>query len=91
MRGRYVMKNENKTIVVVKIIAFVLAVIVAVVAYNKGCRAMEIIFFGAVAFAGTFFSLVMALSARDKRRANDYKSRNKEYLYDENSPEEYQS
>ncbi len=77
--------------VTIKVIAFILGIIVGLGLSLEGYRAIEVIFFGAVAFAGTFFSLVMALSARDKRRANDYKRRNKEYFYDENISEEYQS
>lgn len=75
----------------IKVIAFILAIIVAAGLSLEGYRAVEAIFFGAVAFAGTFFSLVMALSARDKRRANDYRRRNQDYIYDGNNPEEYQS
>lgn len=75
----------------IKVIAFILGIIVGLGLSLEGYRAIEAIFFGAVAFAGTFFSLVMALSARDKRRANDYRRRNQDYIYDENNPKEYQS
>lgn len=91
MRGRYVMKKEKKRLATIKVIAFILAIIVVAATFASGYRVMEIIFFGVATFMGTFISLVMALAERDKRRANDYKRRNKEYFYDENIPGEYQS
>lgn len=81
------MKQEKKTWLFIKAVAFIAAVIAAVTTFKEGYNFIEIIFLSVAAFFITVISLALALSGREKRCIKEYQEEIDKYLHSEDSPE----